>query len=103
MSNVYKYTWKDGITIFSKHQIEFPQPLLDGMIFVDLLTGKTYRVNALYKAKEFDRAGPGMAEDVVHTFPFESLSEEQLIAVRKKYKFEVYEGLAPKEQFAILD
>jgi hypothetical protein len=103
MSTAYEYTWKNGIVITSKHQLRFPQPLGVGMIFVDLLTGNAHRVHSLYKAKENDRDNAEMPEDVVQTFPVQVLTEEQLVALRKKYNFEVDESLAPDAQFAILE
>lgn len=103
MGTIFNYTWKHEISIFSKHGLHFTQPLTAGMIFVDLLNGKAYRVHSVYKAKEFDRAGTTMPEDVVQTFPAGSVTEDQLETLRKKHKFEVQEGLGPREEFAILD
>ncbi len=100
---VYKYTWKHGISFTSNIQVEFLRPLLQGMIFVDLSNGRTYRVHSLYKAKEMDRLHKGMPEDVVHTFPAGSLSDEELAALRKKHHFQPNEQLGPGEQFALLD
>lgn len=97
------YTWKHEISIFSNRTLRFRQPLRTGMIFVDLLNGDVYRVHSIYPAREFDRSGKQMPEEVVHTFPLRSLSEEQLIALRKKNKFEVYDDLEPKTEFAILE
>jgi hypothetical protein len=103
MSNDYNYTWKHGISILSKHSLRFPQPLLSGMIFVDLLNGEAYRVHSLYMAKDFDRAGTTMPEEVVQTFPAGSITEDQLVGLRRKHRFEVTDALCPREEFAILD
>src|ERR1700722_6171052 len=98
MGKVYDYTWKHEVSILSKHGLHFTQPLTAGVVFVDLLDGKAYRVHSVYKAEEFDRSGPSMPEDVVQTFYVGSIPENQLVALRKKRKFEVSEGLGPREE-----
>jgi hypothetical protein len=67
------------------------------------LSGEAYRVHSLYKAKDFDRSGTQMPEDVMQTFPAGSIPEDQLVALRKKHNFEVHEGLGRREAFAILE
>src|SRR5258707_5627250 len=61
----YKYTWKHDISILSKRSLDFPQPLVSGMIFVDLMNGKAYRVHSVHKAKEHDKFIAQMPDDVV--------------------------------------
>lgn len=100
MGKKYSYTWKQGGS--SNRSIDFKQPLLEGTVFVDLLSGKAYRVHSLYKAKENDRAFPEMPEDVVQTLEAKSLSEEELLALRVKHRFELYDGIEPGYEFAIL-
>lgn len=103
MSTLYRYTWKHEISILSKRQLEFPQPLLSGMIFADLLNGKAYRVHSVFKAKEHDRFVEQMPDDVVQTFTAGTLSEDDLTALRKKHKYEVQEGYEPNADFALLE
>jgi hypothetical protein len=97
-----EYTWKHAISGSSNRGLTFDRPLLEGMVFADLLTGKTYRVHSLYKAKEHDRITKSMPEDVVQTFDAKELGEKELLALRKKLKFEVNDSLNPEEEFAIL-
>jgi hypothetical protein len=103
MSNVYKYTWKHGISMLSNLSVSFRQPLSEGMAFVDLFTGDVYRVHSLHKAKEGDRYIEQMPEDVVHTFPMRTLSDEELSTVRRKHKYEPQEDSKPHDSFAILE
>ncbi len=102
MEATYQYTWKNGVTICSKYSVGFARALQKDMIFVDLLTGDTYRVFSICKANGKDRDNLGMPEDVVQTFSAKPLSEEQLGALREKLGFQVDENLRPKEHFAIL-
>src|ERR1700746_3820872 len=97
-----EYTWKHAISGGSNRELKFDRPLLEGMVFADLLTGKTYRVHSIYNAKEHDRITKSMPEDVVQTFDAKELGEKELLALRKKLKFEVNDGLNPEEEFAIL-
>jgi hypothetical protein len=99
----YKYTWKHGICISSNAEVEFRVPLQQGMIFVDLLNGNAYLVHSLYKAKENDRMITTMSEDVVHTFPSRSLTDEELATLRERYKFQPDELTRPGLELAILD
>ena len=67
---VYRYTWKHEIAFATRKQLEFRKvPLQPGVIFVDLLNGKAYRVHSIFKAGENDRFHSAMPEDVVQTFP----------------------------------
>jgi hypothetical protein len=43
-----------------------------------------------------------MPEDVVQTFDATSLAEKDLLELRARLKFEVYDSLKPDEEFAIL-
>jgi hypothetical protein len=97
-----EYTWKHAISGTSNRGLKFDRPLLEGMVFADLLTGKTYRVHSLYKAKEHDRITTSMPEDVVQTFDAKSLAEKELLELRQRFKFDVSESLKPEEEFAIL-
>jgi hypothetical protein len=97
-----EYTWKHAISGGSNRELKFDRPLLEGMVFADLLTGKTYRVHSIYNAKEHDRITKSMPEDVVQTFDAKELGEKELLALRKKLKFEVNDGLNPEEESAIL-
>jgi hypothetical protein len=103
MKAPYQYTWKNGIVIRSDHTVRFPRPLQKDMIFADLLTGDTYQVLSIFKAKENDRDNLDMPEDVVQTFSTKPLSKEQLNALRERHKFQPDEQLRPGEVFAILD
>jgi hypothetical protein len=101
---VYKYTWKHEIAFATRKQLEFRKaPLQPGMIFVDLLSGKAYRVHSIFKAKENDRFYSAMPEDVVQTFPARPLTDEELTALRERYKFQLDQSTGPGEEFAILD
>jgi hypothetical protein len=102
--SVYRYTWKHEIAFATRKQLEFRKsPLEPGMIFVDLLNGKTYRVHSVFKAKENDRFHSAMPEDVVQTFPARPLANEELSALRERYKFQPDQDARPGEEFAILD
>jgi hypothetical protein len=46
-----QYTWKHGISGPSNRGLKFDRPLLEGMAFADLLTGKTYRVHSLIQGQ----------------------------------------------------
>ena len=72
------------------------------MVFADLLTGNAYRVHSLYKAKEHDRITTSMPEDVVQRFDAKPLAGKDLLDLRDRLKFELYESLQPEEEFAIL-
>jgi len=100
---VYRYTWKHGISISSRTEVKFRVPLQQGMIFVDLLNGDSYQVHSLYKAKELDRFSTVMPENVVHTFPSRSLTDEELNTLRERYKFQPDELTQPGEELALLD
>jgi hypothetical protein len=101
---VYKYTWKHEIAFATTKQLEFRKaPLQPGMIFVDLLNGKAYRVHSIFKAKENDRFHSAMPEDVVQTFPARPLTDNELTALRERYKFQPDQNTGPGEEFAILD
>src|ERR1700722_17034925 len=103
-ATVYKYTWKHEIAFATRKQLEFRRvPLQPGMVFVDLLNGRAYRVHSIFKAKENDRFHTAMPEDVVQTFPARPLTDEELAALRERYKFQPDELTGPSEEFAILD
>jgi hypothetical protein len=100
---IYKYTWKHEIAFATRRQLGFRKPLERGMIFVDLVNGKSYRVHSIFKAKENDRFHPAMPEDVVQTFAAKPLTDGELIALRERYKFQPDQGTGPGLEFAILD
>ena len=97
-----EYTWKHAISGTSNRGLKFDRPLLEGMVFADLLSGKTYQVHSVCKAKEHDRITTSMSEDVVQTFDAKPLAEKDLLELRARLKFEVYESLKPEEEFAVL-
>ncbi|MGA8502389.1 MAG: hypothetical protein WB683_12635 [Candidatus Sulfotelmatobacter sp.] len=103
MKAPYQYTWKNGIVIRSDRAVGFPIALQNDMIFADLLTGNTYQVLSIFKAKENDRDNLDMPEDVVQTFSIKPLSKEQLDALRERHKFQPDEQLGPGEVLAILE
>jgi hypothetical protein len=101
---IFKYTWKHEIAFATRRQIEFSKvSLKPGMIFVDLLSGRAYRVHSIFKAKENDRFHPAMPENVVQTFAARPLTEEELTKLRERYKFQPDQNTRPGEEFAILD
>ena len=71
---------------------------MNDSLFADLRTGETYRVLAVFKARENDRHNSMMPEDVVQTFPAKQLSEQELADLRRQCKWE--EG---KAKFALLN
>src|SRR5216684_6728625 len=95
MKAPYQYTWKNGIVIRSGRALGFHVALQKDTIFADLLTGDTYQVLSIFKAKENDRDNLDMPEDAVQTFSTKPLSKEQLHALRERYKFEPDEQLRP--------
>jgi hypothetical protein len=97
-----EYTWKHGISGPSNRRLKFDRPLLEGMVFADLLTGSTYRVHSIYIAKELDRVTTSMPEDVVQTFDATRLAETELLDLRDRFKFDLSGGLKPEEEFVIL-
>ena len=84
MATLYEYTWKHNITITSSSQLTFSRPLAEGSQFANLRTGETYRVLAVFKARENDRHNSMMPEDVVQTWSASHLSEQELADLRRK-------------------
>jgi hypothetical protein len=74
--STYTYTWKHEISILSKRSLEFRQPLIAGMIFVDLQNGNAYRVQSVSRAKDLDKVVSQMPDEVVQTFSAGTISGE---------------------------
>lgn len=82
----YNYTWKNGLCLTSNQSLSFEFPLTKDMMFVNLETGKRFKVFSVDKAKENDRHNTDMPEDVVQTFDAGVLTEQQLAELRKRYE-----------------
>jgi hypothetical protein len=89
MANDYDYVWKhtgQPLTDINVISVHFKKPLKEGSMFADLRNGRTYNVVAISKVNETDfKHTP---KEMIRTSDAKSIPDEQLAALRDKYKFD---------------
>jgi hypothetical protein len=92
----YRYNWQ------SDTQLGFNSPLIVGMKFADLKTGRVYQVQSIGVAGPLERVGLNPPENVVRTTDAGQLSPEELENMCQKYEFEDSPLALPRQEFGML-
>jgi hypothetical protein len=96
MEYKYRYNWQCDT------QLGFSSPLVVGMKFADLKTGKVYKVHSISLAGPAERVGLNPPENAVRTADAGQLSPEDLEELCARYKFEDSPLSLQKQEFGQL-
>ena len=98
----HKYTWKIGVELGANRQLAMSKPLVPDVCLADLYNGRRFLVQAVFDAKPIDTAGPHMPRRVIQTWPFGTLTPDQLSALRARHKYTPSEADAPLTDIVIV-